>query len=93
MLHLVSVAVPVDQRIGRDFFPRKQNSEKPCFILADHFSLFSVADRMYGCAGCPGEKCLDQNTILRYTRSQDVSWMILLRIDHSFNLCPIHIIV
>ena len=93
MLHLVSVAIPIDQSIRRDFFPRKQNSEKPCFILADHFSLFSVADRMYGCAGCPGEKCLDQNTILRYTRSQDVSWMILLRIDHSFNLCPIHIIV
>ena len=69
MLHLVSVAIPIDQSIGRDFFPRKQNSEKSCFILADHFSLFSVADRMYGCAGCPGEKCLDQNTILRYARS------------------------
>ena len=69
MLHLVSVAVPIDQRIGRDFFPRKQNSEKSCFILADHFSLFSVADRMYGCAGCPGEKCLNQNTILRYARA------------------------
>ena len=69
MLHLVSVAIPIDQSIGRDFFPRKQNSEKSCFILADHFSLFSVADRMYGCTGCPGEKCLDQNTILRYARS------------------------
>ena len=69
MLHLVSVAIPIDQSIGRDFFPRKQNSEKSCFILADHFSLFSVADRMYGRAGCPGEKCLDQNTILRYARS------------------------
>ena len=69
MLHLVSVAIPIDQSIGRDFFPWKQNSEKSCFILADHFSLFSVADRMYGCAGCPGEKCLDQNTILRYARA------------------------
>ena len=93
MLHLVSVAIPIDQSIGRDFFPRKQNSEKSRLILADHLGLFSVADRMYGCTGCTWEKRLNQNTILRYTRSQDVSWMILLRIDHSFNLCPIHIIV
>ena len=69
MLHLVSVAIPIDQSIGRDFFPRKQNSEKSCFILADHFSLFSVADRMYGCTGCTREKRLNQNTILRYARS------------------------
>ena len=69
MLHLVSVAVPVDQRIGRNFLPWKQHSEKSRLILADHFSLFSVADRMYGCAGCPGEKRLNQNTILRYARA------------------------
>ena len=93
MLHLVSVAVPVDQRIGWNFLSWKQHSEKSRLILANHLGLFSVADRMYGCTGCAREKRLNQNTILRYTRSQDVSWMILLRIDHSFNLCPIHIIV
>ena len=93
MLHLVSVAVPVNQRIGRNFLPWKQYSEKSRLILANHLGLFSVADRMYGCAGCPGEKCLDQNTILRYTRSQDVSWMIFLGIDHGFYFRPIHIIV
>ena len=93
MLHLVSVAVPVDQRIGRNFLSRKQNSEKSCFILADHFSLFSVANRMYGCTGCTREKRLNQNTILRYARSQDVSWMIFLGIDHGFYFRPIHIIV
>ena len=93
MLHLVSVAVPVDQRIGRNFLPWKQHSEKSRLILADHFSLFSVADRMYGCTGCTREKRLNQNTILRYARSQDVSWMIFLGIDHGFYFRPIHIIV
>ena len=59
MLHLVSVAIPVDQRIRRNFLSRKQHSEKSCLILADHLGLFSVRDRMYGCAGCPGEKRLN----------------------------------
>ena len=93
MLHLVSVAVPVDQRIGRNFLPRKQHSEKSRLILANHLGLFSVADRMYGCTGCTREKRLNQNTILRYARSQDVSWMIFLGIDHGFYFRPIHIIV
>ena len=39
------------------------------------------------------EKRLNQNTILRYARSQDVSWMIFLGIDHGFYFRPIHIIV
>ena len=69
MLHLVSVAVPVDQRIGRNFLPWKQYSEKSRLILANHLGLFSVADRMYGCTGCTREKRLNQNTILRYARS------------------------
>ena len=93
MLHLVSVAVPVDQRIGRNFLSRKQHSEKSRLILANHLGLFSVADRMYGCTGCTREKRLNQNTILRYARSQDVSWMIFLGIDHGFYFRPIHIIV
>ena len=93
MLHLVSVAVPVDQRIGRNFLSWKQNSEKSRLILANHLGLFSVADRMYGCTGCTREKRLNQNTILRYARSQDVSWMIFLGIDHGFYFRPIHIIV
>ena len=93
MLHLVSVAVPVDQRIGRNFLSRKQRSEKSRLILANHLGLFSVADRMYGCTGCTREKRLNQNTILRYARSQDVSWMIFLGIDHGFYFRPIHIIV
>ena len=69
MLHLVSVAVPVDQRIGRNFLSWKQHSEKSRLILANHLGLFSVADRMYGCTGCTREKRLNQNTILRYARS------------------------
>ena len=69
MLHLVSVAVPVDQRIGRNFLSWKQHSEKSRLILANHLGLFSVADRMYGCTGCAREKRLNQNTILRYARS------------------------
>ena len=93
MLHLVSVAVPVDQRIGRNFLSWKQHSEKSRLILANHLGLFSVADRMYGCTGCTREKRLNQNTILRYARSQDVSWMIFLGIDHGFYFRPIHIIV
>ena len=93
MLHLVSVAVPVDQRIGRNFLSWKQHSEKSRLILANHLGLFSVADRMYGCTGCAREKRLNQNTILRYARSQDVSWMIFLGIDHGFYFRPIHIIV
>ena len=93
MLHLVSIAVPIDQRIGRNFLPWKQHSEKSRLILANHLGLFSVADRMYGCTGCTREKRLNQNTILRYARSQDVSWMIFLGIDHGFYFRPIHIIV
>ena len=69
MLHLVSVAVPVDQRIGRNFLSWKQHSEKSRLILANHLGLFSVADRMYGCTGCIREKRLNQNTILRYARA------------------------
>ena len=74
MLHLVSVAVPVDQRIGRNFLSWKQHSEKSRLILATLLCRrCSVADRMYGCTGCAREKRLNQNTILRYARSQDVS--------------------
>ena len=80
-----------DEIIRRYFFTVEHDGEVTRLILLNHGDRLSAgpdADIFPA-----GEKCLHQNAVVRHMRTEDPARPVLLRVNDSLNLRPVHAVV
>ena len=79
------------QCIRRNPFSRNQGRKKARLILQFHWVRFLSAYNTDGC--CRGNKCLNQDALIRDLCSQKTVRVIGLRISDCLDLCPVHQVI
>ena len=91
---LLSAALVLHKkRVGRHALSRNQHRKKSRLIRHLHGVFLSIAREFYRNGHCCGDKCLNEQSILRHMRPQELMGIGSLRVNQLLNPCPVHLIV